>query len=130
MEINEKLMPKTLTNRISNLKAVNLYDNAQGSTEEITLNDNIKNYTYLQIFFKGNNVSSDNTIALTSHNKINLFTGNYYEGDGKVYIQAETITLSENKIIRSFQSQVTLSSEQPIYVYGTQIYIFKVIGYK
>lgn len=123
-------MPKTLTNRISNLEAVNLYDNAQGSNKEITLNDNIKNYTYLQIFFKGNNNSSDNTIALTSHNRINLFTGNYYEGDNHVYIQTETITLSENKIIRSLQKQLGLSTEQSVFMNDTEIFIFKVIGYK
>lgn len=109
-----------------------LYDNPSGSNDTITLNDNVNNYKYLEIYFT-NNAST----GFTASQKIDLSNTlkkalqiSWAGTDGTLYLASRNISISENSI-------TTDSSRYSyFYIYGTQakqekinnIYILKVVG--
>ena len=58
MKINDKLIPKPKI----------LYLNNNGSNTTITLNDNVSNYDYLEIFYTDNNKTMRNSVKVWDFN--------------------------------------------------------------
>lgn len=69
----------TLETNINNLKETVLYNNTTGSTENITLSQSSANFSYLEIFFKDNNLSCGSVKVYSPNEKqVDLFLGQSY----------------------------------------------------
>lgn len=138
---NEKVLPNFITDDLSSdshVQVPSVYGINKAlertvlfegwTTENITLNDDISNYSVIEFQFMGNNGSVAYTKLLTTNSsgRVNLFTANFY--DNIVYIQVEMITVKGNTITRGEQKEIYVSTTNQIA--DTGIYISKVIGYK
>lgn len=115
-------------NGIDVFNTYELYFNSSGTTGNVALSDNYTNYSYIEIFFKGNNGSIDNVKIPTTFTIANLHTANYYSGT--IFMQTEVISLSSSTITRGTQEQTILSAGAYPVLESTSIYIVKVLGYK
>ena len=118
-----------LVNSINSLTSYTLFENSQGTSNSITLSDSKDNYTYLELFYNGNNGSASSVkMDAQNENKVNLFTANYY--NNTLYIQNETIQIEGNTITRGTKVETALKNNTAVSIYSTSIFITKVIGYK
>lgn len=118
-----------LVNSINSLTSYTLFENSQGTNNSITLSDSKDNYTYLELFYNGNNGSASSVkMDAQNENKVNLFTANYY--NDTLYIQSETIQVEGNTITRGTKIETALKNNTAVSIYSTSIFITKVIGYK
>lgn len=118
-----------LVNSINSLTSYTLFENSQGTNNSITLSDSKDNYTYLELFYNGNNGSASSVkMDAQNENKVNLFTANYY--NSTLYIQNETIQIEGNTIARGTKVETALKNNTAVSIYSTSIFITKVIGYK
>ncbi len=107
-----------------------LYENANGSNENITLNDNAKNYNFIEIFYKSNdNAYSSVKVANPNGKYVSLqafwSVGNYCYG------KVKQISINDNKINNLISQQVVMADGASLAIsLSNFIYITKVIGYK
>lgn len=118
-----------LVNSINSLTSYTLFENLEGTSDSITLSDSKDNYTYLELFYNGNNGSASSVkMDAQNENKVNLFTANYY--NSTLYIQNETIQVEGNTITRGTKVETALKNNTAVSIYSASIFITKVIGYK
>lgn len=107
-----------------------LYENQSGSTSNITLNDNISNYTFYEITFsrggKGYNTVRMSTNFLTN---VCLMTSFYGGNLYRIYmtnisISGTTLTINYGRYL-NVADNATLSTGEE-----SSVLIYKVIGYK
>ena len=115
---------------VNNNYPVSLYNNSSGTAGNVTLSDDISNYSYIEIYFKGNNGSIDCAKVPTSFTTVNLTTGNYYNGSDTFFIQTETVAIGGTTITRKNQKEIVINSGQYPNITTTNLYIVKVVGYK
>ncbi len=111
-----------------------LYNNNEGTNENITLSDSVANYQYIEIFFRddaslyksykfyncdGNQVSLDINVINPSHK-------NQYIQTSIRKINAKTINVVCSREIKINCSNKTIESTNE----GNYIYITRVVGYK
>lgn len=104
-----------------------LYSDSTGTTGNVTLNDNISNYSYLEIFYVSSGYCSSKKIDLSLSNTfiLNLpfiYNDKYYDRMSKYSVANNKITFDSNLTINSNFSQVSIGS--------AEVLIKKVIGYK
>lgn len=121
-----------LGNKAENIqyKPVVLYENSNGSNSNITLNDSVANYEYLEIFYK-DNVNRFNSGKIYNPNGFEFFmvTGNAYS-NGSAYIRFKTVVINNKSITNSTYSELGISSSTQNVTNGNSIYITRVLGYK
>lgn len=125
MKINDKLIPKPKI----------LYLNNNGSNGNITLNDDVSNYNYLEIFYTDNNKTMRNSVKVWDFNgkDINLYFFLNYKNDSGIfnYIYCKKVTASGNKLTKKLETYMQIKNTTINQVYEADyIYITKVLGYK
>lgn len=110
-----------------------LYDNPSGETGDITLNDFVSNYEYLEIIFKDNVEAIGSVKMIPSYStKCNL-TVVAIDDSNIQYIKNRQLNVSGNQIT-NYQSlhegSMGNDGSQSVYTLTTAIKILKVIGYK
>lgn len=113
---------------IDKLKGVVLYEDTTGTTDNITLNDEIENYNYFEIEsyvgYSSANVYT-NTGKLPIATKSRIHISNLFIGTNGVQIYNKRVAISGKSL--SVISDRTYSSAV---IEGPYTYITKVIGYK
>ena len=121
-----------LGNKVENIqyKPVVLYENPNGSNSNITLNDSVAKYEFLEIFYK-DNVNRFNSGKIYNPNGLEFFmvTGNAYS-NGSAYIRFKTVVINNKSITNSSYSELGISSSTQNVTNGNSIYITRVVGYK
>lgn len=110
-----------------------LYDNSSGEIGDITLNDFVSNYEYLEIIFKDNVEAIGSVKMIPSYStKCNL-TVVAIDNSNIQYIKNRQLNVSGNQIT-NYQSlhegSMGNDGSQSVYTLTTAIKILKVIGYK
>lgn len=110
-----------------------LYDNSSGEIGDITLNDFVSNYEYLEIIFKDNVEAIGSVKMIPSYStKCNL-TVVAIDDSNIQYIKNRQLNVSGNQIT-NYQSlhegSMGNDGSQSVYTLTTAIKILKVIGYK
>ena len=108
-----------------------LYKNQSGSGKNITLSDNISNYSFYEIYFsrEGNNYSSIrmSTDFLTN---IQLLVVVYLGNITRLY--TDSITISGTSLTRNYSRYINFPDSPATYNVGANngLLIYKIIGYK
>lgn len=108
-----------------------LYNDSTGTNGNITLEDNIENYRFYEIYFsrEGNNYSSIrmSTDFLTN---IQLLVAVYLGNITRLY--TDSITISGTSLTRNYSRYINFPDSPTTYNVGanTGLLIYKVIGYK
>jgi len=109
------------------LKGVTLYSDNDGTTGDVILNDNISNYSYLEIFYTSSGYGSSKKIDLSLSNTFIINEPFIYNDD--YYDRMSKYSVANNKII--FNSNLTINSNfTSVMIGNAEILIKKVIGYK
>lgn len=106
-----------------------LYNNTSGDNGDITLNDTVDDYLYIEVYFKSNDGYYGSQKIYDPNNKtISLITG-YRWSD--FYLKYKTISIVDDTISTDQYVQVVLPHHGQIELWGDNtIYIVQVIGYK
>lgn len=110
---------------------VSLYNNSSGTTNTVTLNDSAANYSYIEIYYRGNSAAYLFQKVYAPNNKNVSLTDAFSAGGGVMQIGVENIVISGTSITRGGELYCNLASAGVV-SFGTQsaIHIYKVIGYK
>lgn len=125
MILNEKLIPKPVV----------LYENANGSNGNITLNDNVSNYDTLEIYYTDNNKGLTSSARVKDFNNKDIllyFFNNYKNANGLYqYVYCKKIKASGNQLTITLETYMQINNTN-IYALreADYIYITKVLGYK
>lgn len=107
-----------------------LYENNNGSNETITLNDNVSNYKFIEIFYKSND-SAYSSVRVDTPNGKRVSLQAFWSIDDWCYGKIKQISISDNKINNLAAQQLVIGSgASPTVSLSNYIYITKVIGYK
>lgn len=106
-----------------------LYNNISGDNGDITLNDTVDDYLYLEVYYKSNDGYYGSQKIYEPNNKtISLITGYRWED---FYLKYKTISIVDDTISTDQYVQVVLPHHGQIELWGDNyIYIVQVIGYK
>lgn len=107
-----------------------LYENNNGSNENITLNDNTENYKYIEIFYQSNDYAySSVKVANPNGKRVSLQA--FWSVDNYCYGKIKQVSIDNNKINNLAAQQLVIGSDvSPTISLSNFIYITKVIGYK
>ena len=110
------------------INGVVLYEG--NSNGEITLNDNLTNYKYSEIFFHKSNFWGSVRIVPSDGMHINTSCPNCYE-EGSIQIINASWSLSKNKITKTFESMYFITANGATGSTVTNdLYIAKIVAYK
>jgi len=125
---------KELQEQVDKLTPVNLYYNYDGTTGNVTLNDDVNNYNYIEIFFRNNdNYYNSTRIYMDKPTDQRVYLGAHHAwGSGSVFTKMKIIQISGNKmnVFNSYYSQLELRNNTVILTQSNNIYITRVDGYK
>lgn len=115
------------------IEEVTLYNNETGSTSNITLNDSVENYEYIEIFYGADNRYFSNKIynANNKHTAISAV----FSLDGSstlTYIYTSDIAISNKTLTISNSRNAYINlSDNTVGNYGTSSYIkiYRVVGH-
>lgn len=107
-----------------------LYENNTGSNENITLNDTVSNYKFIEIFYKSND-GAYSSVRVEKANSKYVSLQAFWSVDNYCYGKIKQVSISNNKINNLAAQQLVIGSgASPTVSLSNYIYITKVIGYK
>lgn len=107
-----------------------LYENNTGSNENITLNDDVSKYKFVEIFYKSND-SAYSSVRVDTPNGKRVSLQAFWSVDNYCYGKIKQVSISNNKINNLAAQQLVIGSGvSPTISLSNYIYITKVIGYK
>ena len=105
-----------------------LYDNSTGTNGSVTLSSSAGNYTYLEIFYRGNDNQYSSVKVYSPNGKdVSLLVGNTY--NSRIYFKQKVVSISGTSISNVNYSQGMFNATQQTWVGDNNIYITRVIGY-
>lgn len=117
------------------LKPIILYENETGSNSSITLNDDVSNYEYVEIYYRNNGKSYDSTKIYQANDKTTKLTMEYIYTSGNfvytenlfksIYIENNSITVENYGYLQTIDKEINNVNTTDNY-----IYITRVVGYK
>lgn len=134
--VNEKTESDKDTYSCDFINGTILYESVDGTIENITLNDNVNNYSFIEIYYNRNNLGYASTkieVTETSLQSISLMCSYYSSDIWRMYARNIAIsgTSLTNKSTNSFGVNfVNGSKEVDVGYNDTYFRITKVIGYK
>jgi len=124
----------SVVNSINSLMPVILFEDTQGTMENITLNDDIANYKYYEIIYArqtGENVYGYSSIKMptTYLTDVNFINSIYLGRILRIY--SANITISGTTLTRNYDNYINFTGTNA-FNFGSAISlaIYKVIGYK
>lgn len=116
------------------LKATVLYDNANGSDGDITLSDTVRNYDFIDIFYRSNDgYGCDNCTRVRGDKDTQPFLQYIFLWSDQIIFKIKNVDVKGNKItnIATKYTDTALVSGQAINVVtNNHIFISRVVGYK
>ena len=113
-------------------KPTQLYNNASGTTSTITLSQNYTNFSYLEVFY--GNVSSSKDLMSSCRvqtDKAGFEIITYRKSGNNLYINTATWKLgSSNKLTPADQAQTQITTTGATFNTTSNIYIYRVLGWK
>lgn len=109
-----------------------LFSNSYGSQGTITLSDDVKNYSYVEIFYRQDS-SNFNSVKIENPNEKNVALENIQYYSDKLYMRASVAILNENTLTwesGSYGYKVISSSGTISGSASNMFYITKIVGYK
>ena len=127
------LTANNLNNNFNELKPYILYSNSTGDNSEITLSDDVSNYSYIEIYGAANNVCSFQKIDNPADKTFGVNLS--YNIDNTMITLLTRYTFDDNKITPVLTncgySVITTAGNSMFYLDGVNyFYITKVVGYK
>ncbi len=130
-KINATNLNTLQTNMEQSSNGVALFEGASVATA--TLNDNVSNYKYIDIFYNAFNSQSHSVRVNTDETNVILLQTIHAGTDGSINFNSRGVKLSENQIVteaeRYSATAISLSKEISI-SHTNNITITKVVGYK
>ena len=130
MEDNtEKAINEVNTNLNDKINGTTLYDNAIGTSGNVTLSDSAENYEYIEIYYRTGNRS--NSTKVQDFTNKNLTMQIIAASPSTFVCIVKQISISGNTITKVQENQFyTNSSGSTTFTTTDTIYIYKVVGYK
>lgn len=122
------LNAENLNHNFNELKGTVLYEDANGTTGNIELKDDISKYSYIEIYFMDNNGRHNSTKIDSPNNKVALLLGAYIDGNA-LYMRVNQIRIAGTSIIKEVYGQFNVEFTD-LQDASANFYIKKVIGYK
>ena len=105
-----------------------LYNDATGTSGSVTLSSSAGNYTYLEIFYKGNdNQYSSVKVFEPDGKQVSMLVSLTY--NNRIYFKQKIVTISGTSITNANNSQGSFNASQQDWNNANYIYITRVIGY-
>lgn len=105
-----------------------LYDNSTGTNGSVTLSSSAANYTYLEIFYKGNDSQYSSVKVFEPNGKdVSMLVSLTY--NNQIYLKQKIVTISGTSITSKNNSQGNFNASQQGWSNVNYIYITRVIGY-
>ena len=119
-----------LNNKFNELVPTVLYENQSGSGNNITLSDNISNYSFYEITFsRGGN--GYNTIRMSTDFLTNICLMTSFYGGNLYRIYMANISISGTSLTRNYGRYFNISDNVGLATgQESSVLIYKVIGYK
>lgn len=131
---NKSNLVNAVNEVITYLKATVLYDNNNGSSGDITLSDTVRNYDFIDIFYRSNDGAGfENCTRVKGKMDTQPFLQYIFLFSGQIIFKIKNVNVKENKItnIDDKYTDTALVSGQPVNVVSNNhIFITKVVGYK
>ena len=107
-----------------------LYETENGTTGNVTLNDDADNYDYIEIFAHRGTRYFSHKLYKPDTKTIGLLSGTYVEENVYIYVQQNTI--NGTTITRGKSALAQFGNETTVHVFTEEnaMYIDKVVGYK
>ena len=121
-----------LTEAINSISKTVLFSNSYGSQGTITLSDDVKNYSYVEIFYRQDS-SNFNSVKIENPNEKNIALENIQYYSDKLYMRASVAILNENTLTWTSGSYgyKIISTSGTISGSATNMfYITKIVGYQ
>lgn len=116
-----------LVSAINSTLPIVLYNNSQGSNTDITLNDAVENYEYIEIFYKNNDgFYSSRKFCQPSGKKLVL--DSYYVSSADIVFKYNCITITGTTLTRNAFAEVSRANISSVDS-GAKTYITRIIGY-
>lgn len=122
------------TDILEKIDGVTLYEDEEGTTDIVSLLETVKNFNYIEIYFKRQSTT------LETYNAIKVFSPNgktmglttaYSSGSTSAQLFSKLITINETTITPVRETQITFSSGEMVTTEASErIKIIKVVGYR
>lgn len=111
-----------------------LFDDETGTDEAVTLNDDVSNYKYIEIFFRSNDNAYNSVKVYNPYGKlVSLFVPWMNTNTLRYYIKSKIVKISQTTIANYTSvtySETTLTTTPNIAITATNyVYITRVVGY-
>lgn len=113
---------------ISNLYPEILYQNEEGVNTNITLNNSVENYSFIEVFYRNNDNYYTSRKFYKPNNKKIILDSNYISPTNIVWKYQHR--LFENDKFNVVQNTELSKSDFPNVTNNSNIYVFLVLGYK
>lgn len=115
----------------NNINGTILYEDAEGTIENITLSDYVTNYKIIDIFYRDDNyIFASSRLAVINGAWYTINVIQYDSSIHQVIIRGKNIQLSNKEIINGNYCALVLSGGGVSPYWNNNIVIYKVIGYK
>ena len=114
------------------LTPIELYNNTSGATGSITLNDDVENYSYIEIFYRNNNsLYSSNKFYSPSGKQLTLSIMYPDSSSNQIWVQSTTKTITGKNMtnVSGRYAEAEVYS-QAGFGRNDRIYIVRILGYK
>lgn len=132
--INDTNLNKLQTNVENAINGTVLYENNNGSRDEITLNDSVENYGIIKIFYSDRTVYNSTEVYEANNKEINLMLSFSIENLNIARTIYRNIKITQTQLkttTQGYLSMVTTGGvDSNISAAANNIYIHKIIGYK
>jgi hypothetical protein len=107
-----------------------IYENAEGSSDNLTLNDNISSYDFLELYYK-HGTGSHSIKVMVEDSVTACFEGNYINNSSSyTSMQSSQATITGNTLEWVNKSTIEFSQDDIQYHNVSSIKIFKIVGIK
>ena len=130
---NKKILNPNIP-RYEKMVATELFNNPSGNAGEITLNDSLTNYEYIEIYFTNPTFGIFDSSKIDNPNgkKTSLKVSMRYSNGGSYYTYFRDVSLNGNKITNLFGGYYAVRVDGSIEYFNNVNYIkiTRVLGYK
>lgn len=109
-----------------------LYNQTNGGNNTITLNDNVENYKYIEVFYGLQYSAGMSSVKVynPSSKSINLISGAIVQNTNTIYIRTARITFEQTTGTFTLFGRFTWGAVNSVTSDTNEIYIYRVVGYK
>lgn len=130
---NLNKIQKDLQTEINQLKGTVLYEDSEGTSENITLNETVANFDYIDISFETNQNKTHTERVYTPNEKnLTVNIGNIFDPNGIYQLAVAGLKINGNYLEWTYNGYVNMPHGSTCFIGSNSYYtkIVSVIGYK